>query len=294
MWMVASSQQQVGISVDMRCGFADSTRFEFHELVRVLSMPLGEVFPNPFVKKVLFQITFPNLFFLPNRIGEFQIKIMKQFPTSQLLIRRSMVFVDATDQETEEQLPKLHKQPEETSRVWQFVSDSGITLDVATGSLSLSSDNHRGYEPLRQTIEFVCRVFLELTEIPLVNRIGLRYINECPISGSTNEEFQKYYNSTFPLTRFALQDSVEMQCKVAVSRPPHILRLIETLRRRGDRCSLMLDIDAWSEGIDSSVVLDITDALHETIQSEFRTTIKEPALALMRQTPEVADETHPG
>ena len=52
-------------------------------------MSLNEVFPNPLVKTVAFQIVFPSLFFLERRIGDFQVTIMKQFPTSHLLIQRS-------------------------------------------------------------------------------------------------------------------------------------------------------------------------------------------------------------
>lgn len=51
-------------------------------------MVIGEVFPNPTVKQVVFQITFPHLFYMEQKIGELQVKIMRMFPKSSLLYRR--------------------------------------------------------------------------------------------------------------------------------------------------------------------------------------------------------------
>jgi hypothetical protein len=50
---------------------------------------ITEVFPNPTVKQVVFQVKFPNLFYLENKIGDFQMKIMKDYPKSELQYRRS-------------------------------------------------------------------------------------------------------------------------------------------------------------------------------------------------------------
>ena len=49
---------------------------------------MPEIFSNPTVKKVIFQIRFPNLFFIENKIGDFQLKIMGMFPESKLIFRR--------------------------------------------------------------------------------------------------------------------------------------------------------------------------------------------------------------
>jgi hypothetical protein len=40
-------------------------------------MAIEEVFPNPTVKQVAFEIRFPNLFYLESKIGELQVKIME-------------------------------------------------------------------------------------------------------------------------------------------------------------------------------------------------------------------------
>lgn len=38
-------------------------------------MPINEVFVNPTVKQVIFQVKFPNLFFIESKIGDIQLKI---------------------------------------------------------------------------------------------------------------------------------------------------------------------------------------------------------------------------
>ena len=53
-----------------------------------------EIFPNPTVKQVVFQIVFPNLFYIENKIGELQLKIMTEFPESTLLHRRQFAWAD--------------------------------------------------------------------------------------------------------------------------------------------------------------------------------------------------------
>ena len=50
-------------------------------------MKLDKIFPNPLVEKVIFQIRFPNLFFIQDRIGTLQSKIMEKFPDSELIIK---------------------------------------------------------------------------------------------------------------------------------------------------------------------------------------------------------------
>ena len=49
-------------------------------------MSINEIFPKPTVTQVIFQIRFPNLFFIENKIGDLQLKIMKEFPHSKLII----------------------------------------------------------------------------------------------------------------------------------------------------------------------------------------------------------------
>jgi len=255
-------------------------------------MSLDRVFPNPLVKTVVFQITFPSLFFLEKKIGDFQIKIMKQFPTSHLLIQRQLLIM-VGGQEDPSKLPNGMK-PEETKRVWQFLSPEGVQLDVTLDSLSLQSNAHKSYcngdgPHFRDTIASVCDSFIAVTDLPTITRVGLRYIDKGPIPNNTNETFLSYYNSAFPLSRFSLDKTIEMHCRVAVKRDSHSLRYTETLQIEGDKKTLILDFDAWSENVDPSQIMVVTDSLHQATSDEFEKTIKQPVIDYMSTTQEVSD-----
>jgi hypothetical protein len=56
-------------------------------------MPGHEVYPNPVAKNVSFEVRFPNLFFIEGRIGDFQVRVMKDFPQSELIHRRGFIML---------------------------------------------------------------------------------------------------------------------------------------------------------------------------------------------------------
>ena len=82
-------------------------------------MAINEVFPNPTVKQVIFQVRFPNLFYLDSRMGEFQLKVMKDFPKSSLALTRQIFIAEGV------QLPEVSKgqgeaQPQEIGKIWNL------------------------------------------------------------------------------------------------------------------------------------------------------------------------------
>jgi len=253
-------------------------------------MVIDEVFPNPTVKQVVFQIRFPNLFYMERKIGDLQLKIMKEFPKSSLLFRRQVVFVDVGPQGKVEVPPNFDT--EFGKKIWQFRSDKNSTLSVLTDSLDITSEFHKTYagndpNKFRDVIEFVLQNFFEVTSIPIINRVGLRYIDECPLPSKDNETFKSWYTSVFPVNRFNIADSNEMHFRTTVKRGDFYLTYAETLRRIRDEYKLILDFDGFARTISSEKCLEITDKLHETISAEYEATIKEPVYKYMRQAPEV-------
>jgi len=162
---------------------------------------------------------------------------------------------------------------------------------VSANSLDISSQYHKTYnleggDKFRDIIEFTLGPFLEITGIPLINRIGLRYVDECPIPSKDNSVFTSYYNSIFPLDRFNLADANEMDFKTVVRKDKYHLRYIESLRKIGDQYKLILDFDGFTHNIHSENYLSITDDLHTMILEEYEKTIKEPVYQYMRQRKE--------
>lgn len=250
-------------------------------------MVINEVFPNPTVKKVIFQIRYPNLFYIENKIGDFQLKVMAEFPESALIFRQRMIFADfGPDVKIEKQFQD--KPEENASKIWQFKSPKGYALNVMGDSLDITSEFHKTYNNqasdnrFRDIIELVVNCFFEVMAVPTVKRIGLRYIDECPIPEKTNEKFKEFYESTFPLTRFKLEDAIEMVFRTAVNRGENYLRFMETLGRNEEEYKLILDFDAYSEKVEPERVLQITDDLHDLIIKEYEKSIKEPVFEHMR------------
>ena len=125
--------------------------------------------------------------------------------------------------------------------------------------------------------------FFEVTSIPIINRIGLRYIDECPIPSKDNSTFKEYYNSIFPLDRFNLANANEMDFKTVTKKDKYYLRYIESLRKIEEEYKLILDFDGFAVNISTQDYLRITDDLHAIISDEYERTIKEPVYEYMRQ-----------
>jgi uncharacterized protein (TIGR04255 family) len=255
-------------------------------------MPIiNEIFPNSLVKTVAFEIRFPNLFFLENRIGDFQVKVMKEFPESSLLLRRQIMFAEGpTEKSIEEAFAGADK--ETFSKVWQFKTARGVELNITSKTLSITTNQHKTYQHgnenrLRDLIASVCEKFCALTAIPLVTRVGLRYIDECPIPTKNNQSFIAYYNSTFPLERFPIETAQAMEFMTVVNREPHALRYLERLdASEGKPTSLTLDFDAFTENVAVEQILPTTDMLHDMISEEFLRTATPALLEFMRRPAE--------
>jgi uncharacterized protein (TIGR04255 family) len=151
----------------------------------------NEVFPTPLVKQVAFEIRFPNLFFIEGRIGEFQVQVMRDFPQSELVQRRSfMLLAGKVDSPDAQELAK--QQGSDIQKIWQFKSDSGTRVEISSKNLVVVAEKHHSYtdggdKSFRSVVEKVVAQFLGLIQIPVVQRVGLRYINECPLFDKTTK-----------------------------------------------------------------------------------------------------------
>jgi uncharacterized protein (TIGR04255 family) len=249
-------------------------------------MTINEVFPNPTVKRVIFQIQFPNLFYIENKIGDLQIKIMKEFPQSALLHRRQLVFVETGQESKYEDIGG--NSGEAGKKIWQFKSKNNVELNILSNSLDISSGHHKTYnlapgDKFRNTIEFVLNIFFGIYDIPVINRVGLRYIDECPIPTKTNQIVKQYYNTKFPLNKFDISNALEMDFKTLVKKGNYYLRYIESLQKIGNENKLILDFDGFANEITPANCLTVTDELHTIISNEYERTIKEPVFDYMRQ-----------
>lgn len=249
---------------------------------------IEEVFTKPTVKEVAFEIRFPNLFYIESKIGDLQVKIMEKFPESKLLLHRQFVLAD-TGIDGKLQTPPDLGDSGAVNKIWSFKSGTGVEVLVRNNALSILSKKHKTYnnpssdEKFRDMIEFVVTNFVNVMAIPVIKRIGLRYIDECPIPNMNNTEFQKWYNTTFPLNRFNLSNATEMTFTTIVKKGAYNLRFSEALKEENGSYILVLDFDGSAEEIKPAQYLSVTDALHTIISDEYFLSIKEPVLGFMRQ-----------
>jgi uncharacterized protein (TIGR04255 family) len=130
---------------------------------------------------------------------------------------------------------------------------------------------------------FVVNNFLEVVRVPIISRIGLRYIDEGPILKKTKRSYKLCYNTSFALDRFNIEDATEMDFKTVVKKGDCLLRYVESLRLINDQYKVILDFDAYAENIDPKNYLEVTDNLYKLTSEEFERTIKNPIYNYMKE-----------
>lgn len=250
-------------------------------------MPINEVFLNPTVKQVIFQIRFPNLFAMEKMIGDYQLKIMDRFPNSQLLFSKNFIIANVVPGKSIQDVVP----PEESGikKIWNFKSDNGVELNVQTDSIDMTSTLHKTYNNpsvpnrFRDAIEFAIKSFFEIVRIPKINRIGLRYIDECPVTNVSSVDFLKWYNTAFALQRFPIEEAVNLNFEARVRKGDCFLRFMEVFQNDNGKLTYTLDMDGYKSEINSTEYLQTTDRLHDLICDEFKTLAKAPLLEYMRR-----------
>ena len=91
---------------------------------------MTELFLHQTVKSVAFEIKFSNLFFIENKIGDFQFKIMEEFPDSEEVIQKQFII-----SQTENYIKSEEIDPNTpTRKIWKFVSKKGYNLSISTNT----------------------------------------------------------------------------------------------------------------------------------------------------------------
>ena len=119
--------------------------------------------------------------------------------------------------------------------------------------------------------------------------MGLRYIDRCPVPSKNSSAFQDYYNTTFPLERFPLEDAIFMDFKARVRKDGHFLTFREFVDCSGYDPSLVMDFDGHSQNVEAENYLTVCDDLHDLILAVWKQSIKEPVYEHMRKEKEYSD-----
>lgn len=251
-------------------------------------MTIDKVFKNPTVKQVIFQIQFPNLFYLENKIPDIQLDILKEFPESALIIKQPLqVFNSIKTSEAEKQ----DVSSTVLEKVWEFKNSKGYTLGISTNSLSIHSTVHKTYandsceNKFRDTIEYCLKTFQKHVKLPYVTRIGLRYIDECPLTEKTTDNYNASFNSALSLSKFPVENVDELYIRVVkkIDDIKIIYQEIFDYNNNNDPKAIIIDFDGFSTNVEFENCLIVSDKLHEAISNEFENTIKQPIIDYMER-----------
>lgn len=257
-------------------------------------MSTGEIFVNPTVQQVFFEIRFPNLFFIESKIGEFQLQIMEKFPISQLIHSQNLLFanIQAANPQAQPAAPDQGSLPQ-IEKNWRFqTEDASTTLNISTSSLHITSSKYKTYnnegatEKFRDILQYAINPFLKITSLPKLLRVGLRYIDLCPFPGYSTEQFLSYYNSAYPTRRFSIEETSVFDFATIIVRGDQKLRYAESLSIENNKPKFTMDFDGSAEMITSTEWLNTTDSLYQLIATEYKKTILEPVKQIMRTNPQ--------
>ncbi len=247
-------------------------------------MALNKVFPKPTVKRVIFQLQYPNLFFLESRIPDIQIDIIKEFPVSDMIINQPLVFVPANTKQINEDDNK-NIQPL-IQKIWQFKSPKGYTLSITNDNFSISSTTHKTYnnsesqDKFRDIIESFVSVFEKHIKLPFVNRIGLRYTDECPLFDKKSETFNNSFNSAINTERTPIEETEEYYFKTVKNVQEYKIIYQEILKPNKSNI-ITFDFDGFATNIEYNNIMKTSDKLHDILSLEFENSIKKPIFDYM-------------
>lgn len=252
-------------------------------------MTIKEVFPNATVKQVVFQLRFPNLFYIESKIADLQVDIMEKFPESELRYRKFFSLGESGQDADSLKIEKAIAESENSQKIWTFRSKQNYEINVLSGSLDITSKYHKSYdmgttEKFRDVISFVLNAFFKNVPVPIIQRVGLRYIDECPVISKDNKTFKMYYNSVLPVGRFSIDKMSEAYARVTCQHEKDNLTYQEVLREQEGKWIIILDYDGFALNIEPKDCLQVTDRLHKMISKEFARSIKEPLKEYMRRT----------
>ena len=242
---------------------------------------VDEVFKNPSVIEVVFEVRFPTLFYIAQRIGDFQVDIMDIFPKSSEIIEQPFV-ISRSDKTLPEELPK-------PTPIWQFESDNGKTkIIIRPNRLNISSQEYISYNnpevdnKFRDLINKIMHHFLERVPMKKFSRIGIRYIDRCPLELLTNVYFKNYYKPVINIDKYCVENIQESQVLIRTKMDDYFLLFQCAIKQVEDKYYYFLDYDGYANDIEVEKYLAVTDKLQKAIKKEYLNHITEEFKTYMR------------
>ncbi|MBT4121877.1 TIGR04255 family protein [bacterium] len=237
-----------------------------------------------FLTDVIFKVDFPVILDLQDSPPkEFQNAIKEEYP----ILEPFQQFSFMMDKESEEPPQNLNR------TIWKFMSkDKNRSIELSYQSLIIVFKDYQSYEDFREIIEKIMAIFNELYKNVIVDRIGLRYINQieleeedifnwgdyindCLISNIDFLENKNQIKRTIDILELSLDDEVTLNFRWGIY---NSLYPSEVSKKE-----FLLDFDCFTRvQIESDQVIGKLDIFNSIITGYFEKSIEDKFRELLR------------
>jgi len=175
---------------------------------------------------------------------------------------------------------------------WHFENESGKTkITIHSNKLNIISNEYKSYnhpseKKFRDIIEKIVTLFIKQVPIKNFTRLGIRYIDHCPLEKLENEYFKNFYTPLFDIDRYKLEDILENRMLFRVRKNDYQLLFQSAIREIDDSYKYIIDFDGYAINVEASNFINVTDDLKRLIKKEFFSNITENFKEYMRMTNE--------
>jgi len=134
----------------------------------------------------------------------------------------------------------------------------------------------------RDAINRIVTEFIQIVPIKKFARIGLRYIDHCPLDEKTNQYFKNYYTPVFDIDKNKIEDILDTHIVIRKKIDSYGLLYQCKISKIGDSYKYILDFDSYAENVNSARFISVTDELRKIDRDEFFSSITEDFKQKMR------------
>lgn len=124
--------------------------------------------------------------------------------------------------------------------------------------------------------------FLEKVPIKNFSRVGIRYIDYCPLEERNNEYFETFYIPVININKYKIEDIVENHVLIRTKRGNYYLLFQCGIRQFEGKYQYYLDYDGYANDIGTDNFIVVTDDLQKMIKKEYYSNITEKFKQYMR------------
>ena len=234
------------------------------------------VYQAPILDEVVFEARFPIKLNLEKYIGDFQEKIISAFPIAEPSITHNFIISSQ----------KTNIPPSKGEKFWVFKDESGSKFVIAPNKIAISSKKYHSWDDHDDSIGFFnfikknLTLFNETYNTPNFDRIGLRYINKYSfnLQQLNSENFTRLFVPVFDIKKYPIEELDENFVRLQLKNESTnrlILQSVFQHDKKDKKIHYFLDFDAFCNKIDNAEVYNRLIILHDSIQMEFESLIKD-------------------